>query len=795
MAMASIGIASSIVMAANPLPVLALHAGSTTFNFTGSSQSFTVPSGVTSIRMDLSGAEGGSSVGPGGRGGNLVVDVAVSPGDVLRVDVGGAGSYSNSYGAAAGGWPNGGDGFVTDGHALGYGGGGASSVYRVVGQTATLLATAGGGGGDGYNLAQGGDGGMPGNSASLGDVTPFDLLNEAGGGSAGSSGAAACYDDSGVHHCGNSGDSSFGPGDALSYDGGGGGGGSARNIGGSGIFGTAGGGGASWRDTGLTTAVSNATGARTGNGIVGFAYNVVDPIDSTFSLSWVPGGRIALTVSAIGSGSPVVGTYALYDSATVTGSPLASVSVNGNGANTSAASSRTLASSTRFAVKFTSSNGSYTDQTWENQAVQCAAGSYNATDGHIPCTVASLGHFVAYDRSTVELPAPAGHFVAQTGQATALSCPLGTYQPSIGQSSCLQADIGYYVSTTGAVSQSPCPAGSTTSTTGQYACTATVTAAPQFSSPAGTTVWKIGVSNPTLTYTLGETPYAGSVRVRWFLSSDSTTIRELVMDETVGPVTIPAFDPLAPNSQIAALSAHIVSSTTKIANVPDTTSRMPEGAYVFTVSYQNNNLLPAASANVMNVNLRTRCSAGTYSNDAYTPCTSALPGRYAASDNLAAYPCGAGTFQPYGGQTSCIPASIDHYVNTAGATSETACPAGQVAPNIGSISCVTPPASTTTTIPPTTTPTSGTSSGSTTLKCTVKKGSSISRTCLATNAGITIPSTSKVMIKVVKASAGICRVSGRSVKTLKSGTCSTTVSVTPKNSKKARTYKVKVVVT
>jgi hypothetical protein len=43
-------------------------------------------------------------------------------------------------------------------------------------------------------------------------------------------------------------------------------------------------------------------------------------------------------------------------------------------------------------------------------------------------------------------------------------------------------------------------------------------------------------------------------------------------------------------------------------------------------------------------------------------------------------------------------------------------------------------------------------------------------------------------------SSKICKVSGSSVKTLKSGTCSTTIKVTPKKGK-TKSYKAKVIVT
>ena len=78
--------------------------------------------------------------------------------------------------------------------------------------------------------------------------------------------------------------------------------------------------------------------------------------------------------------------------------------------------------------------------------------------------------------------------------------------------------------------------------------------------------------------------------------------------------------------------------------------------------------------------------------------------------------------------------------------------------------------------------------------CSVKKGKSITRACLAKNAKITISSSSKVKIKVATSSTKLCKLSGPSIKSLKAGTCSATMTVTPKKGK-AKSYKVKVVIT
>ena len=123
------------------------------FVYTGSDQYFTVPSGVTSLSVDLYGAQGGSDSYTGGLGGRTLATIAVTPGQVLTVRVGGAGmGYS-------GGWPNGG----TAGH--GAGGGGSSSLLS--GGTVWLEAGAGGGGScdDGDGGSGGYQGWLPGGNS------------------------------------------------------------------------------------------------------------------------------------------------------------------------------------------------------------------------------------------------------------------------------------------------------------------------------------------------------------------------------------------------------------------------------------------------------------------------------------------------------------------------------------------------------------------------------------------------------------------------------------------------------
>jgi hypothetical protein len=121
------------------------------YNYTGSSQSYTVPAGTDYIVVKAWGAGGGLGVYTAGGGGALATgSFNVTPGWTMTVLVGGAGS-----GYATGGWPGGGS-------ACGLGGAGGGGYSRVTGPGVELIAGAGGGGGNGYNWGGvGGAGGAP----------------------------------------------------------------------------------------------------------------------------------------------------------------------------------------------------------------------------------------------------------------------------------------------------------------------------------------------------------------------------------------------------------------------------------------------------------------------------------------------------------------------------------------------------------------------------------------------------------------------------------------------------------
>jgi hypothetical protein len=110
------------------------------FDFTETIQSYRVPNGVTQIRVDAQGGKGGQSgTGVGGLGGRVQATLAVTPGEVLFVYVGGGGgdNHPAKYQALiTGGWNGGGTGI-----GVGGGGGGATDLRRGTTVTSASLTS------------------------------------------------------------------------------------------------------------------------------------------------------------------------------------------------------------------------------------------------------------------------------------------------------------------------------------------------------------------------------------------------------------------------------------------------------------------------------------------------------------------------------------------------------------------------------------------------------------------------------------------------------------------------------
>jgi hypothetical protein len=226
----------------------------------GTTDSWTVPVGVTQASFDVQGAGGGpgSNVSSsGGFGGHLQASLSVVHGATYDIAVAVAGTAGTSGGAGAGGTPGGGPGSAfCPGVCFSGGGGGGTSIVGSGDLTvpADWLLVAGGGGGGGAGAAVGGG---------------------AGGGTAGGNGPVC--GGSGGDQTGASGSGTQLNGTAAA-SGGGGGGGGGGDWGGAGAPNTCGGGGGSGFITSGALAGSGfQTASNTGNGTVTISYSFASP--------------------------------------------------------------------------------------------------------------------------------------------------------------------------------------------------------------------------------------------------------------------------------------------------------------------------------------------------------------------------------------------------------------------------------------------------------------------------------------------------------------------------------------
>lgn len=218
------------------LRVATAGATAQTFEYTGSEQTFEVPSGVHDLRVRLVGGSGGESGGIGGRSAEVVDSLKVIPGQTLYLEVGGNGQTAAEGG---GGGFNGG---AAGGNGAG-GGGGASDIRlsprsEGLAVDTRLVLAAGGGGGAGDGEEAGGAGG----DAESGGETSTGGNVGGGPGTSGGAGSGGI----GCSQAGTSGELGAGGEGGAGFStnsGGGGGGGLYGGGGGGGGCGSGGGGG------------------------------------------------------------------------------------------------------------------------------------------------------------------------------------------------------------------------------------------------------------------------------------------------------------------------------------------------------------------------------------------------------------------------------------------------------------------------------------------------------------------------------------------------------------------------
>ena len=301
----------------------------------GQAQIFTVPPGVNEIHVTATGGSGGlatdfagedETFAAGGDGGVVSANLAVTPGQVLTVDVGqqgGDSGVSDPYVGGLGGEASGSSGMTggAGGNGVQYeasagaGGGAGTALYN---RSGALLLAAGGGGGGGGASGEGGAG-LNGGAGGQGDQVSDP--NGAGNGSPGAGVTGGAQGDFGENFS-----PSGAPGEAgVQFGGAGGGGGGGvlySNLGyyGGGLGGyvgsTAGGGGGGGGG-GTSFAEASATGV---------SFGQAGPGDGSLVISWTPSDNVTLTNNlagpAVNTGQPVTFTATVDTSG---GTPYGSV--------------------------------------------------------------------------------------------------------------------------------------------------------------------------------------------------------------------------------------------------------------------------------------------------------------------------------------------------------------------------------------------------------------------------------------------------------------------------------------
>lgn len=242
----------------NPTDVYSIYAGHD-FTSSGKVETYQVPFGVTEIELTAVGGNGAFTADPDGpSGAQITGTLAVTPGEVLSIGVGG--TFSQTRSNASGGWGptvdghdySGGNG-TSDSPSLTDGSGGGGGATVVLDPSGSPIVVAGGSGGEGagWDGEPGYHGGQGGQGGSLTGGTGDPGTDK--GGQPGANSTSRGQDSSSSGSCG----------------GGAGGGGVAGGL--SGVPGTSGGGGAgSSSDDGLTDPTVSSAPQTGGSGTAGY---------------------------------------------------------------------------------------------------------------------------------------------------------------------------------------------------------------------------------------------------------------------------------------------------------------------------------------------------------------------------------------------------------------------------------------------------------------------------------------------------------------------------------------------
>jgi len=321
------------------------YVASQTFNYTGSMQTYVVPAGVTKIKIDARGAQGESAIynqpgtrpdDLGGKGGRVVAEYPVTPGQTIYVFVGGNTGFN---GGGSGG-----------GSVVQPKGGGASDIRIGGTDLINRIIVAGGGGGGGNNCAANAEPGGAGGGL-IGE-TGYQCNSQTGaytgmGGTQSAGGVAGVGASSGGSTPATAGQLGLGGNAGIFFGTAAGGGGGGYYGGGGAAYG-GGGGGSSYTGP-LATSVNHTQGFQEGLGQIIISYHNDEcgsAYDKTFTItvkpqpvvsSLTPANQMVTSAQAIDAIIPTTNltgttfTWTRDNQANVTGVPTSgSGTISGN---------------------------------------------------------------------------------------------------------------------------------------------------------------------------------------------------------------------------------------------------------------------------------------------------------------------------------------------------------------------------------------------------------------------------------------------------------------------------------
>ena len=349
-------------------------------------------------------------------------------------------------------------------------------------------------------------------------------------------------------------------------------------------------------------------------------------------------------------------------------------------------------------------------------------------------------------------------------------CLAGTFSATGGipiGGACTPAPIGSYVDTQGATVAIACPDSRTTNGIGSTSVSACHQSATQASSMSSPTQGSTFVGNLNVNFQLPETALTNSVKIKIYNAAYTRVIT--LMTTTSGDHSI-SFDPLLSDVELVRSQPSVFVGSATTRNSQAFSTGLPIGTYSVGVEHRDIYGNPASLTATPLVFLTSACDPGSYSSsggkDVQGTCTTASLGHYVDTPGATSeLPCAKGTYAPQTGAWRCNLAAPNFYVDTQGASAATACPAKytSTAGSTSKSACKAPKAAV--------------------KYCVIKKGKIASVTCLAKAASTKIPAKSKTSITINKADKVRCVLVKGKLTGKAKGTCRVTLKVTPKKGK------------